>query len=164
MPATPQDPWSLDDDDEMAIASLEEALAHDAYWARTHARENYFRVGLDYEDYAPAYCVGYIGHTQYGGTFDEAEKSLFANWLRIKGDSRLELDEARMAIRAAWERRAALQTQPQTADQRWAGMLRRLLEGANNWLDRAEDLLGGTRRPASRPFARRPQPTSLARH
>jgi hypothetical protein len=160
MPATPQDPWSLDED-EVATASLEEALAHDAYWARTHARENYFRVGLDYEDYAPAYCVGYVGHTQYGGAFEEAEKSLLANWLRIKGDSRLDLDEARMAIRAAWERRAALHA---TADERWADMLRRLLESANTWLDRAEDLLGGARRPVSRPYARRPQPSSLARH
>lgn len=164
MTAIPKDPWSLDDDCEVATASLEEALAHDAYWARAHARENYFRAGLDYEDYAPAYCVGYIGHAQYGGDFAEAEKSLLANWLRIKGDSRLELDEARVAIRAAWERCAALRAQPQLQARPWAEAAGRLLERANAWLDRAEQWLGGAPRPAAKPYTRRTQQGGLARH
>jgi hypothetical protein len=46
--------------------------------------------------------VGYIGFAQYGGTFEDAEKSLIANWVRIKGDSCLTVDEAIQAIRAAW--------------------------------------------------------------
>lgn len=162
MTASPQDPWRLDSD-EVATVALDEALAHDTYWARAHARENYFRAGLDYEDYAPAYCVGYIGHVQYGGEFEEAEKSLLANWLRIKGGSRLELDEARMAMRAAWERCAALKAQPQQS-RPWAETLGRLLADANAWLDRVEQVLGGTPRHPPRPYARRPQPGSLARH
>jgi hypothetical protein len=76
----------------------------DSYWQAAHAR-------ADYEDYAPAYCVGAIGYAQYGGTFEDAEKSLWANWERIKGDSRLTLDQAREAMRAAW-RRAGRGTQP----------------------------------------------------
>ena len=74
----------------------------DSYWQAAHSQGNY-------EDYAPAYCVGTIGCAQYGGSFEEAEKSLWANWERIKGDSHLTLDEARMAMRFAWERAASQQ-------------------------------------------------------
>ena len=52
--------------------------------------------------------MGYIGYAQYRGSYDDAEKSLLANWCRIKGDSHLTLDEARLAIRAAWDRVAQL--------------------------------------------------------
>src|SRR3954447_6318711 len=79
----------------------------DSYWQAVFRRERYYREQLDYEDYAPAYCVGYIGYAQYGGEYAEAETSLCANWERIKGDSRLRLDDAGRAMRAAWERMAA---------------------------------------------------------
>ena len=87
-----------------ATLSRDEALGEDAHWQRAHRREGYYRAGLDYEDYAPAYCVGYMGYVQYGGEFDDAERSLCANWERIKGDSRLSFDEALPAMRAAWSR------------------------------------------------------------
>jgi hypothetical protein len=72
--------------------------------------------------------VGYIGYAQYGGSFEDAETWLCANWMRIKGDSRLELDEARLAMRSAWERLAR-----RTQRIRWpavahsVGLLRRRL-------------------------------------
>jgi hypothetical protein len=78
----------------------------DAYWQQAFRREGYFSAQLDYEDYAPAYCVGYTGFAQYGGSYEDAEKSLWANWERIKGDSRLPYEHAGLAIRAAWERLA----------------------------------------------------------
>lgn len=86
-----------------------EMRAQDAYWARRFWQERSWRPECDYEDYAPAYCVGYVGFAQYGGDFADAEHSLCANWLRIKGDSRLGWDEAAAAIRAAWDRMAGLQ-------------------------------------------------------
>lgn len=79
----------------------------DTYWQDMFRAERYYRDQLDYEDYAPAYCVGYIGCAQYGGSYEEAEKSLCANWERIKGDSRLHFEEARLAMRAAWDRMTA---------------------------------------------------------
>ncbi len=85
---------------------LAAARREDDYWSRRWRQECSTRPGLDYEDYAPAYCVGYIGHAQYGGDYADAEKSLWANWERIKGGSRLSADEARQAIRAAWDRLA----------------------------------------------------------
>lgn len=82
-------------------------VIEDSYWQRVFRSEGYYSPQLDYEDYAPAYCVGAIGCAQYGGSFEDAEKSLWANWERIKGDSRLPLEYARLAMRAAWERTAS---------------------------------------------------------
>lgn len=81
-----------------------DARQQDDYWSEAFAAECYVRPGLDYEDYAPAYCVGYVGYAQYGEPWEDAEKSLWANWERIKGGSRLTWCEARPAIRAAWDR------------------------------------------------------------
>ncbi|MES2999844.1 MAG: hypothetical protein V4787_04075 [Pseudomonadota bacterium] len=91
---------------DVSVAGRVDPYHEDAHWQRTHAREHYYKPGLDYEDYAGAYCVGYIGYAQYGGSFEDAEKSLCANWVRLKGDSRLSLDEAMPAVRAAWMRMA----------------------------------------------------------
>ena len=99
-------PDEFDCEDLPSVFSRAEARDEDTHWGHAFSRERYFRDGLDYEDYAPAYCVGYIGFAQYGGDFDDAERSLCANWVRIKGDSRLSWEEALPAIRAAWDRMA----------------------------------------------------------
>lgn len=91
----------------VSVAGRVDPAGEDSHWHGRHTGEEYYRAGFDYEDYAPAYCVGYIGYAQYGGSFEDAEKSLCANWLRIKGDSRLTLDDAMRAVRAAWMRLAA---------------------------------------------------------
>lgn len=80
------------------------AQVEDLYWSENFWKEPYFRADYDYEDYAPAYCVGYSGCAQYGGRFEDAEKSLCANFVRIKGDSRLTWEEALEPIRAGWQR------------------------------------------------------------
>src|SRR5512133_3473684 len=87
-----------------STVSWREAQREDAYWQCVFSQERYYRPPLGYEDYAPAYCVGYAGWSQYGGDFADAAASLRANWERIKGDSRLRFEEALPAIRAAWER------------------------------------------------------------
>ena len=103
-----QDFDDTDFDGPLSVLSLADAREEDEHWSHAHRREHYYQPQLDYEDYAPAYCVGYIGYAQYGGSFEDAERSLCANWLRIKGDSRLSLEEAMPAIRAAWDRAARL--------------------------------------------------------
>ncbi len=87
-----------------AALSREEAQREDAFWQRTYWQERYYEDDFEYEDYAPAYCVGYAGYAQYGGEFDDAQRCLRANWERIKGDSRLSAEQAMFAIRAGWER------------------------------------------------------------
>jgi hypothetical protein len=94
------------DDPEIRIDGRVDPALEDAYWQSVYWGEPYYRADCSYEDYAPAYCVGYIGLAQYGGRYEDAETSLCANWLRIKGDSRLSLEEAMLAVRAAWEHAA----------------------------------------------------------
>lgn len=104
MTAIAEDFWHEQaDEPEVSIAGRIDPQVEDAYWQSVYWSQPYYRGECEYEDYAPAYCAGYIGYAQYGGCFDDAEKSLCANWLRIKGDSRLTLDEALLAMRAAWQ-------------------------------------------------------------
>jgi hypothetical protein len=104
MPATLQVLAADDLDEQPVVLGPIDAAREDEYWRRAFWFEHYYSPDLDYEDYAPAYCVGYIGYAQYGGEYDDAETSLCANWERIKGDSRLTLGDARRAMRAAWNR------------------------------------------------------------
>ena len=118
MTALAQNHWQEQEDDPIvSIDGCIDADAHDAYWQSVYWSQPHFRGELDYEDYAPAYCVGYCGFAQYGGDYDDAEKSLCANWLRIKGSSRLELDVAMAAIRAAWLHAERTQAEPETEDE-----------------------------------------------
>lgn len=114
MTAIAQDFWQEQaDDPEVRIDGRIQPQLEDAYWQSVYRAQPYHRAELSYEeDYASAYCVGYCGFAQYGGRFEDAEKSLCANWIRIKGDSRLTLDEAMQAIRAAWDRAEQSQVEP----------------------------------------------------
>ena len=76
----------------------------DAYWQRNFARQPYYRAGLSYEDYSPAFRVGYTGPLRRDGSFESLESDLHHDWKQLKGRSRLTWNEAREATRAAWER------------------------------------------------------------
>ena len=118
MTAIAQDFWHEQaDDPEIRIDGRIRPEVEDAYWQGAYWAQPYFRSELSYDDYAPAYCVGYCGFAQYGGRFEDAEKSLCANWFRIKGDSRLELEDAMQAIRAAWEHAAQAQSGAEEASE-----------------------------------------------
>lgn len=118
MTAIAQDFWQEQaDEPEVRIDGRVDPQREDAYWQSVFWGEPYYRGECSYEDYAPAYCVGYIGYAQYGGQYGDAEKSLCANWLRIKGDSRLNLEEALQAIRAAWQHAAQGQLAEEEEDE-----------------------------------------------
>lgn len=110
------------DEPEVRIDGRIDPEVHDAYWQSVFWGETYYRADREYDDYAPAYCVGYIGYAQYGGSFADAEKSLCANWFRIKGDSRLELEEALQAIQAAWDHAARGQVAMEEEDEEMPAM------------------------------------------
>lgn len=74
------------------------------YWREAHAREPYFEDGRHFEDYSPAYEIGWTGYHDYGGDFDTADCVMAADWTVRKGVSSLSWDEARVASRAAWQR------------------------------------------------------------
>lgn len=124
MTATELDIWEEQaDEPALRIDGRIDPQVHDAYWQAVYWGEAYYRRECEYEDYAPAYCVGYIGYAQYGGCFEDAEKSLCANWFRIKGDSRLTVDEAMQAVRAAWDH--AAQVAAGEAQDQFAGIAAR---------------------------------------
>ncbi|MCC2674261.1 MAG: hypothetical protein K0R58_1208 [Ramlibacter sp.] len=108
MTAVAHDFWQEQEDDPVVtVDGRIDFQLEDAYWQSVYWAQPYYRSECSYdEDYAPAYCVGYIGYAQYGGSFDDAEKSLCANWVRIKGDSCLSVEEAMQAVRAAWDHAA----------------------------------------------------------
>ena len=74
------------------------------YWRETHTREPYFDAARNFEDYHPAYELGWTGYSNYGGEFDTADRVLANDWAVLKGVSRLSWDQARPACRAAWQR------------------------------------------------------------
>jgi uncharacterized protein (TIGR02284 family) len=74
------------------------------YWRDAHPREPYFDRERNFEDYHPAYELGWTGYFNYGGEFDTADRVLANDWDVHKGVSRLSWAEARPACRAAWQR------------------------------------------------------------
>jgi hypothetical protein len=78
--------------------------AEDAYWQREFTKQPYYRPELGYDDYSPAYRVGYTGPLRREGSFNALEPQLQQDWKRVKGRSRLTWTEARQATRDAWNR------------------------------------------------------------
>lgn len=78
--------------------------AEEAYWRDAYRREPYFRAEFTYEDYGPAYRVGYTGPVRRQGEFDELEGQLQQDFQQVRGRSRLHWELAREATRAAWRR------------------------------------------------------------
>lgn len=76
----------------------------DAYWRSTYQSESYVTPGNSYDDYAPAYRMGYTGASQHQGDFSAAEPALASQWESTKGNSKLSWHEAKDAARAAWHR------------------------------------------------------------
>lgn len=86
------------------IAEKVDPTREDAYWREQHARQGWAK-GRPYEDFRPAYRVGYEGYAQYcsvPGTFEDREAEL-----RKKYEStnpKLGWVEARPASQAAWRK------------------------------------------------------------
>lgn len=79
--------------------------AEDAHWRSTYENEPYRKQEFSYDDYEPAYKLGYASRSQYQGqSFDQAQGQLQNDWERTKGKSRLAWEDAKPATRAAWHR------------------------------------------------------------
>ncbi|HVT36597.1 MAG TPA: hypothetical protein VHE37_13495, partial [Nevskiaceae bacterium] len=75
------------------------------YWRSNYTTEPYYSSMYTYEDYDPAYRVGYEGYARYQGrSFDEVERDLEVDYNRAKGKSRLSWEHAKQATRRAWDR------------------------------------------------------------
>ncbi len=79
--------------------------AENAYWRDAYLSEPYFEEGYIFEDYDPAYQLGYARYHLYRGqTFDDAETDLKDEWQESKGDSQLSWEQAKQAAKAGWDR------------------------------------------------------------
>ena len=76
------------------------------YWRENYKREPYFERGYTFEDYLPAYRLGWEARIYYqeARSFDEIERELERDYRRTRGSSQLRWDKNRHAARAAWER------------------------------------------------------------
>ena len=77
------------------------------YWRESYRTRPYYKNGLDYEHFQPAYRYGWESATKpayMGRSFDEAEPDLRSNWNSYRGTNRAEWDEARHASRDAFDR------------------------------------------------------------
>lgn len=80
-----------------------EPETEDAYWREHYHQEPYYDSSYAYEDYGPAYRLGwqlYSPHT----SFEAAEKIMSAEWAKGRGSSKLEWHQARDAAKAGWSR------------------------------------------------------------
>lgn len=79
--------------------------AEDLYWQRAFITEPYYNSELAYDDYAPAYRMGFNDRMNSGNrTWEESEVALQTEWERSKGTSRLSWEDAKQAAQAAWFR------------------------------------------------------------
>lgn len=88
-----------------AAASLLNPEAESAYWKCAYQSAPYYSPEYTYDDYGPAYALGYNSRGRYAGQkFDSVESDLSDQWNSVKGASRLSWNQARSAARAAWDK------------------------------------------------------------
>jgi uncharacterized protein (TIGR02284 family) len=87
-----------------AAAESIDPTAEDAYWRDTYEREPYYVAGRTYDEYRPAYELGWSAVGRYEGDFEAVEPQLSRDWGHARATSPLEWEQARPATRAAWDR------------------------------------------------------------
>ena len=87
-----------------SVAESVNPTVEDAYWRENHPSQEWADDDYEFEDYHPAYKMGYEGPGRYRSSWDLAEDKLEAEWDEFKGDSRLNWEKARHATKAGWHR------------------------------------------------------------
>lgn len=87
-----------------AAAEAANPTAEEDYWRSAYTSETYFERDRTFDDYGPAYRLGWGGRDSYSGDFDAVEPSLAADWELKRAGSSLSWPQARPATRAAWNR------------------------------------------------------------
>ena len=84
---------------------MHELRLYSDHFQKHYTSASYYNAERDWNDYGPAYRLGYDGYGRYAGRpYDDVETALEADWERIKGKSRLTWAQAKVSIRAAWHR------------------------------------------------------------
>lgn len=86
------------------IAEKIDPTVEDTYWRNEHGRQPYAR-GRAYDEFSPAYRVGYTGYSEFGATgrtFEDSEAELRRRY--EVGNPKLPWADARPASQAAWKK------------------------------------------------------------
>ncbi len=90
----------------------------EAYWRENYHREPYYDRAMEYEDYLPAFRLGWEGPGTYvGRAFPEVEPDFERSWRTGRGGSRLDWNKARHAVEAGWTHVFQPEVEPQTLQQ-----------------------------------------------
>lgn len=82
-----------------------DATAEEAHWRDRYASEPYYDPGYNFDDYLPAYRVGWEAlRKSPTSRFEDLERELEAEFHWNRGQSRLMWADARHAARAAFQR------------------------------------------------------------
>lgn len=89
------------------VAERIDPTAENEYWRANASTRPYYNRDYDYEnDYSPAYAWGANARTQFGNRDwdDSLEGDLREGWGKNRGESRLDWDHAKPAVRDSWDR------------------------------------------------------------
>lgn len=89
------------------VAERMDPTAENEYWRENASTRPYYNRDYDYDnDYSPAYAWGANARTQLGSRDwdDSLEGDLREGWSKNRGESRLDWDNAKHAVRDSWDR------------------------------------------------------------
>ena len=87
------------------VAEAIDPTAEDAYWRENYHSRPYATKKASYETYQPAYRYGSEAYNRHTGKkFDEVEAELGQGWEKARGNTTLSWDEAKPAVRDAFDR------------------------------------------------------------
>jgi phage tail tape-measure protein len=86
------------------VAEAIDPTVEDAYWRENHERQPY-AAGSSYDEYAPAYRLGYQSYDENRGRrFEDVEGDMQESWMQTQAKSRIGWEKAKRAARAGWDR------------------------------------------------------------
>lgn len=89
---------------ENRLASQSQSALQDSFWHNHYHLEPYYVNGRGYDQYRPAYELGWTAAEKYPGDFASVTSLLEAQWGRASGASLLDWRQVAGAAHAAWQR------------------------------------------------------------
>jgi hypothetical protein len=86
------------------VAAAIDPAAEDLYWQQNYLSRPYVKPGAPYTDYRDAYRFGWESVGAGYDSFDAAEPDLAKKWRDARGNSRLDWEDAKQAVRDGWHR------------------------------------------------------------
>jgi len=86
-----------------SVAEAVNPTEYNDYWKTSYSTRPYYNSQYVWDDYSPAYKLGYDSYGQYRGKkFDAVSADLERNWDKVKGNSRLAWNDAKQAASDGW--------------------------------------------------------------